>query len=120
MLTITGCKEGKAQQVQKVELITVSDMEEVLEAEKVQLIDVRTKREFAGSHIKNSKNIVYQGVDWNKQVASLDKDKPVYVYCARGVRSAKCASILEDAGFTKIFDLDGGITKWINEGRPIE
>ena len=117
---MSNCKEGKAQQTQAVELISVADMEEALKLGDVQLVDVRTKREFASGHIKNAKNIVYQSQDWDIQVASLDKDKPVYVYCARGVRSAKCASILEEAGFTKIFDLDGGITKWINERKIVE
>lgn len=116
----TSCNEGKAQQTQTVEIISVTDMEEALKADDVQLLDVRTKREFTDGHIKNAKNIVYQGADWDKQVASLDKDKPVYVYCAKGGRSAKCAMILEEAGFTKIFDLDGGVTKWVNEGKTLE
>ena len=119
-LTIGSCKEGKAQQTQSVELISVVDMEEALKLDDVQLVDVRTKREFASGHIKNAKNIVYQSANWDVQVAALDKEKPVYVYCARGVRSAKCASILEEAGFTKIFDLEGGITKWINEDKTVE
>jgi len=119
VLVVTSCKEGKAQEGPNVELITVSDMEEALIADDIQLIDVRTKAEFASGHIDDAKNIVYQGSDWDKQVASLDKDKPVYVYCAKGGRSAKCASKLEEAGFTKIFDLDGGVTKWINEGKEV-
>ncbi len=119
-LSFTSCNESKAQQVQTVEIITVADMEEALKADDVQVIDVRTKREFASGHIAAAKNIVYQGDNWDSQVASLDKDKPVYVYCAKGGRSAKCAMILQEAGFTKIFDLDGGVTKWVNEGKPVE
>lgn len=119
-LIISSCKDGKAHKVQYVELISVLDMEEALKIDDVQLVDVRTKKEFASGHIRRAKNIVYQSDDWDLQVASLDKDKPVYVYCAKGVRSAKCASILEESGFTKIFDLEGGVTKWINEGKGIE
>lgn len=119
-LAVAGCKESKAQEIAAVEIISVEDMEEALRADNVQLIDVRTKAEFANGHIKDAKNIVYQGENWDKQVAALDKEKPVYVYCAKGGRSAKCASLLEEAGFTKIFDLDGGVTKWINEGKSIE
>lgn len=119
LLVVTSCKEGKAQETPTVELITVSDMQEAIIADDIQLIDVRTQAEFASGHIKDAKNIVYQGKDWDEQVASLDKNKPVYVYCAKGGRSAKCASKLKEAGFTKIFDLDGGVTKWINEGKEV-
>lgn len=119
LVSTTSCKEEKVQGVPAVELVSVVDMEEALTADNVQLIDVRTKAEFASGHIKDAKNIVYQGADWDKQVASLDKDKPVYVYCAKGGRSARCASKLEEAGFTKIFDLDGGVTKWINDGKEV-
>lgn len=119
-IVVNACKESTAQGVAAVEIISVADMEEALKADDVQLIDVRSKAEFTNGHIKNAKNIVYQGENWDQQVASLDKNKPVYVYCAKGGRSAKCASLLEEAGFTKIFDLDGGVTKWINEGKSLE
>lgn len=119
-VVFTNCKEGKAQKGTIIEIISVQDMEETLNADSVQLIDVRTAQEYSGGHIANAKNIVYQGEDWDVQVAALDKEQPVYVYCAKGGRSAKCASILEEAGFTKIFDLDGGITKWISEGYTVE
>lgn len=119
-LALINCKEGNAQEVKTVELISVADMAEALKVDDVQLIDVRTVREFSKGHLENAKNIVYQGANWDKQVASLDKDKPVYVYCAKGGRSAKCAALLEEAGFKKVFDLEGGITQWINEGKAIE
>lgn len=115
-----SCKESNAQEVPVVELISVSDLEETLKIDDVQLVDVRTSEEYASGHIKNAKNIIYQGEYWDQQVAALDKDKPVYVYCAKGGRSAKCAAILEEAGFKKVFDLDGGITKWVNEGNPVD
>jgi len=119
LVVTASCKKGNTQESPSVQIVSVVDMEEAIKADNVQLIDVRTKAEFASGHIKDAKNIVYQGEDWDKQVASLDKDKPVYVYCAKGGRSAKCASKLEEAGFTKIFDLDGGVTKWINEGKEV-
>ena len=118
-LSFTSCKDGKEQVEPFIELVSVVDMEEALKADNVQLIDVRTRAEFASGHIKDAKNIVYRGDDWDAQVAALDKDKPVYVYCGTGGRSARCTVILEEAGFTKIFDLDGGVTKWINQGKKV-
>jgi rhodanese-related sulfurtransferase len=119
-LVFVNCKDRNAQEVKTIQLISVAEMEEALKADDVQLVDVRTEREYKKGHLDNAKNIVYQGANWNEQVASLDKDKPVYVYCAKGGRSAKCAALLEEAGFKKIFDLDGGITQWVNEGKKVE
>ncbi|WP_299209039.1 rhodanese-like domain-containing protein [uncultured Dokdonia sp.] len=113
-----SCKEKST--TPRVEIISVQEMKEVLKEESVQLIDVRTRNEYATNHIKNAKNIVYQGDDWEAQVANLDKAKPVYVYCQKGGRSAKCASLLEKAGFEKVYDLNGGISQWISEGNSVE
>lgn len=113
-----SCKETVTEP--RIEVISVQEMEEVLRTESVQLIDVRTRNEFASNHIENARNIVYQGDDWEAQIAELDKDKPVYVYCQKGGRSAKCAALLEEAGFEKIFDLEGGISQWIAEDKEVE
>lgn len=119
-LSLINCKQGNAQEAKTVQLITVAEMEEAMKVDDVQLIDVRTEREYNKGHLVNAKNIIYQGANWDEQVASLDKDKPVYVYCAKGGRSAKCAALLEEAGFKKIFDLDGGVTQWVNEGKKLQ
>ncbi len=118
VILIISCKETSTGP--RVEVISVQEMEEVLRAESVQLIDVRTRNEFASNHIRNARNIVYQGDDWETQIATLDKDKPVYVYCQKGSRSAKCAAMLEEAGFEKIYDLEGGISQWISEGKEVK
>ncbi len=113
---IISCKENNTPVV---EIISVQEMDDVLRAEAVQLIDVRTQQEFASNHIKNAKNIIYQGEDWEEQISKLDKEKPVYVYCQKGGRSAKCASLLQQAGFEKIYDLEGGISQWMIEEKEV-
>ena len=69
-LVVVSCKEKST--TPRVEIISVEEMREVLKAEAVQLIDVRTRNEYASNHIKNAKNIVYQGDDWEAQIATLD------------------------------------------------
>jgi molybdopterin/thiamine biosynthesis adenylyltransferase/rhodanese-related sulfurtransferase len=46
-----------------------------------------------------------------------DKDAPVIVYCAGGVRSAFAAASLQDLGYTNVTSMAGGFGKWKNEGR---
>lgn len=77
-----------------------------------QLLDVRTPEEFAGGHIGNAANVDWNGDDFEAKAAAYDKNKPVYVYCKIGVRGSKAASKLAEMGFTKIYNLDGGILKW--------
>lgn len=47
------------------------------------------------------------------------RDKTVVVYCATGGRSAMAAATLKMMGFPKVYSLDGGLSKWIEEGRPV-
>jgi phage shock protein E len=62
-----------------------------------QLVDVRTASEFNSDHIKGSHNIPVQGFE--QKMDTLDKDKPVIVYCAMGGRSNIAASKLKANGF---------------------
>ncbi len=76
-----------------------------------QLIDVRTPGEFAAGHIEGAKNIDWNGGDFEKQAAGLDKRRPVFVYCKIGGRSGQAAQKLGQMGYT-VVDLKGGIMKW--------
>ncbi|UBM57795.1 rhodanese-like domain-containing protein [Marinilongibacter aquaticus] len=69
-----------------------------------QLLDVRTPAEWANGKIASSKLIDFKSPDFAEQIKSLDKSKPVFVYCAVGGRSKKASKILGDAGF-KVFNL---------------
>jgi len=78
-----------------------------------QVVDVRTPGEYAKGAIDNSVNMNYHDRDFAEQTAGkLDKNKPVLLYCAGGVRSAKAAKILKKQGFTEIYDLKNGYTGW--------
>jgi rhodanese-related sulfurtransferase len=80
--------------------------------EDVQLVDVRTKKEYLQEHIVNAQNIDFSSPTFDEDITKLDKEKPVILYCKGGKRSAKCAKKLQEAGFEKIYDLEGGISKW--------
>lgn len=100
-------------------LIDSAEMKTLLKDEDVQLVDVRTVKEFSEHYIAGAENIVFDD-NFDLNLKELNKNKPVVVYCRRGRRSAKCAEILSEKGFTKIYDLKGGITQWIKEGHKVE
>lgn len=83
----------------------------------VQILDVRTEGEFAEGHIQDAQNIDVLQDDFKEKVATLDKNKPVMVYCKMGGRSAKAAGMLKEMGFTQIVDLEGGYTAWKASGK---
>lgn len=73
-----------------------------------QLLDVRTPQEWEAGKIASSKCINYNDANFKQQIEKLDKNKPVFVYCAAGGRSSKAAPILQQAGFKYIYNLTGG------------
>lgn len=113
----TSCQT--TQEDSNVKVINSEELKTLLKNDKVQFVDVRTIKEFKENHIKGAKNVVYDK-DFEQKVSQLDKDKPVVVYCRSGRRSAASAKILEQNGFNEIYDLDGGILKWMSEGNITE
>lgn len=73
--------------------------------EGAQIIDVRTKGEYASGHIRGSLNIPLQNLD--NHLSKLKKDKPVITCCASGIRSGSAKSILIANGFTSVHNGGG-------------
>ena len=78
-----SCKENKIeeqkitkseQQVVTNKKLSATDFNATIENKSVQLIDVRTPREYGGGHIKNAKNINYFNTDFFTQMNKLNKD----------------------------------------------
>jgi rhodanese-related sulfurtransferase len=107
---------GEAQQTS----LSVQAFEKAIHEKGVQVLDVRTPGEYQSGHLPN----VFLA-NWNnkpeftERVASLDKSKPVYVYCLSGVRSASAVAWLNKNGFTA-YNLAGGINAWKKENKPLE
>lgn len=111
VISATSCLDKKEVGTD-VKLVTAEEMQSILELEDVQLVDVRTPEEYEEAHIVNAQNIDFNSPTFDEDVTKLDKTKPVILYCKAGGRSAKCAKKLKEAGFEKIYDLEGGISKW--------
>lgn len=92
--------------------------------EYVQLINVLNNEQFREAHIPGSVNLPQAEKDFVDQVEELveDKDDEVVVYCASFdcAASPTAAKKLEDAGFTHVFDYEGGLKDWREGGLPIE
>ena len=113
LIGIIGCSSEP--KYDNITLIEPDEMLELMQTEDVQLVDVRTLKEFNEHYIKDAENIVFDD-NFDQKLEGLKKDKPIIVYCRSGRRSARCAEILAQKGFKKIYDLKGGITQWMKEG----
>lgn len=98
----------------------VDSFQKGLQQEGVQIFDVRTAKEFNSGHIKGALQADYLKLEeFRERAKYLDKNKPVYVYCLGGGRSAKAAAWLTENGFTNVVDLNGGISAWKQAGKPV-
>lgn len=82
-----------------------------------QLIDVRTREEFASGHIVGAINIPVE--ELAGRLSEVSPNTPVVVYCRSGNRSAQAADLLDSAGFNNIYDL-GGVLDWTGAGFSLQ
>lgn len=82
------------------------------------ILDVREAYEVADCRIPKSVHIPL--AELGGRLKELDPGKEVIAYCAAGVRSARAAKILDNAGFKKVKNLKGGIRKWVASEGAVE
>ena len=85
----------------------------------VVTLDVRTPAEFAEGYIEGARLIDFQSGNFEKDIATLDKNATYAVYCRSGNRSGQAVRIMQDAGFTNVFNMNGGVIDWANAGLPL-
>ena len=73
------------------------------------VIDVRTPAEFAAGHVDGAVNIDVEGATFKADIGTLDKSATYAVYCHSGRRSALATDAMSQAGFTSVYNLNGGI-----------
>lgn len=100
--------------------LTVKDFSSCILDEDVQRLDVRTVAEYSEGHIPGAINInVLDDSFASMADSTLQKGKPVAVYCRSGKRSKKAAAILSGKGY-KVYDLDKGFNAWKEAGEKTE
>lgn len=92
--------------------------EQISNLSNYQVLDAREKVEYQVSHLQNALWVGHDTFNL-KAVEKLDKAKPILIYCTVGARSEKIGKILQKEGFSRVYNLYGGIVHWVNEGRPV-
>ncbi len=112
LLNVICCFSQENQSIKVIDMVTFKN--EVI-GKDVQLIDIRTPKEYLAGYIDDAVNI--NSADQNVFIAGfqkLDKTKPVYIYCYSGVRSHRVGKKLKELGFEKIYDFKEGYKAWSN------
>ncbi len=104
--------ENKNPLYEHIKLIDPHTFKKHIRNKKAKLIDVRTPAEFNQGHIKKAININLYSGSFIIEFDKLKKDQAVYLYCRTGRRSRTASRKLAKRGFTKIYDLQGGIMNW--------
>lgn len=127
VLTLTSCaqttnkstnnsnkEKPTTQYTGTIKQINATALKNLLEKEKIQLIDVRTPAEYKAGRIAEAKNINIYDKKFTEQIQQLNKETSIYVYCRSGVRSMKAAHQLKKEGFN-VVNLSGGIKGWLSK-----
>ena len=97
----------------RVDALAAKDM---VEKDGAVVIDVRTPREFREGHIQGA--VLMPLARFGEGIGGLApfKERPVLVYCVSGSRSMAACRMLRRNGFTRVFNLRGGIYAWAQRG----
>jgi rhodanese-related sulfurtransferase len=81
----------------------------------MMVIDCRQPKEYAMVRLPQAVNIDYFGESFWEHLRELPKDEPYLVYCNTCRRSTRACTLMENGGFKKVYNLDGGLKAWIEE-----
>jgi len=113
----SACTTGQKENT-KTKLTATEFAEKIKTLPTVPILDVRSPEEFSKGHLQNAKNMDWNGDSFDKQIETLNKSNPVFVYCLSGGRSSEAASHMRSEGFKEVYELNGGILKWRGADLP--
>jgi rhodanese-related sulfurtransferase len=83
------------------------------------VLDLRAAEAFAAGHINGARNFDPVQIAAAGESLKKYKERPLIVYCDRGTTAAAAVRTLVQQGFTKVFNLRGGLTAWRAENLPL-
>jgi rhodanese-related sulfurtransferase len=86
----------------------------------IRMLDVRTWREYGAAHIRGSYNVPLDHLGEHAAEIRATVNEPVVLICQAGGRAQLAEEALRSAGMDNVHLLDGGLGRWIAEGRPVD
>ena len=99
---------------QRYDSVNAEEFAKVLENPEMQLIDTRSPEEFDKGHIPSAINIHVDSEDFYDKMNTIDKLRPVAIYCRGGRQSEIAAERFAGSGYD-VTELEGGLLTWEGE-----
>ena len=93
---------------------------DALPAGAATIVDVREASEWEQGHLRGAHHVSKSYIEQQIEGAAPDRDAPVILYCAGGVRSLFAAQTLSDMGYTNVASMSGGFQAWKGAGLDFE
>ena len=103
--------------LQQVPVVPIQQVEPAALAEEAILLDVRYRNEYDAGHLPGAQHIAHTRL--LERLEELPRNRPVYVYCKTGSRSAYASGLLKRFGYSVTL-LAGGFDAWTAAGKPVE
>ena len=95
--------------------INKEEVQDLMDRKSINIIDLRTDKEFSQGSIKDSYNIDFQKREFIDNLNALDKEKEYIIYCMSGNRSEKASLIMKSLGFKIIYHYKKGYNDWVKD-----
>ncbi|MCI1711513.1 MAG: rhodanese-like domain-containing protein [Chiayiivirga sp.] len=99
--------------------VSPAQLTQLINRENALVVDVSAQGDFEKGHIVGSKQVGFSQFDPENKLLASVKDLPVAVVCRNGMQSSQAAKRLVKAGFTKVYQLGGGIGAWQGAELPL-
>ena len=86
-------------------------------AGEIELVDVREPHEREAGHVAGSRHIEFAQL--SQEAGSLDRERPLVLYCRMGGRSSVALQAFKASGFD-VHNMEGGLVAWADRGLPLE
>ncbi len=94
-------------------LNAISFAEKLRNEPETLLLDVRMPAEFHAGHLEQAWNLDIYRPDIVEELLRLPLGKPVFVYCAHGIRSIQVCRYLASRGYKELYNLTGGYMEYL-------
>jgi molybdopterin/thiamine biosynthesis adenylyltransferase/rhodanese-related sulfurtransferase len=89
---------------------------DALPADSATIVDVREASEWEQGHVPGARHVSKSYIEQQIEAAAPDRDAPVILYCAGGIRSLFAAQTLAEMGYTNVSSMSGGFQGWKSAG----
>ena len=119
LLLVLGAIAGCGVKAESFVSVSAPESAKLLEDPATFLLDVRTHEEYDSGHLAQATLVPLHELEGRLAELPPQKDRPFLIYCRSGNRSVSAATILAKHGYTKVFNMKGGIKEGVQHKLPV-